>query len=188
MENSPRGREGGADRTLTLRRTEGANRSDHPDTHAAPGIQLAGRRIGGGVDRAGFGFRVVSMTCVEKAVKFGLDGEAQFRVSTDRTKFNKTQHGQCALAARAVMNFGKKYIGPFLRPPLDPSHFVHEVSILHDAIWYDGKRSLRSGNNPFDDLGRIFRVCFLNINLGGPSLVTVDVPDRFLQGSEHGLV
>jgi hypothetical protein len=54
--------------TVARRRRQDADRSRHRDARAAPGIQLAGSRIGSGVDRARFRFRAVSMACVEKAV------------------------------------------------------------------------------------------------------------------------
>jgi hypothetical protein len=37
-------------------------------------FRLLGGRIGRGVDRAQFEFTVVSRACVEKAVRFGIEG------------------------------------------------------------------------------------------------------------------
>ena len=51
---------------------EDAHRSDYPDAGAAPGAQPAGGRTGRRVDSTPNGFGVVSMTCVQKTVKFGL--------------------------------------------------------------------------------------------------------------------
>jgi hypothetical protein len=82
------------------------------------------------------------------------------------------------LVARSVMNFGKEYVRPSLRPALDSSDPVQEVSVFHDPAWYHRIR----GNDFLDVFGRIWCVCFLKVNLRPLLPVAVDAADRFLEG------